>query len=576
MTRGVIQLVIGLGFAIQAGISVPVEGAGPGFLVVAGVAWLTQWGLLWLAYRAFLARPWWRAHPVVSALVILVIVVLAAIVSIVALPAWSDTTGWTILWRWSITLVVTALLVSLGDYRDDLVRERRLQEQLRESREQAAGLVEAERRSIVERLLDMLQQAFDATSMDAAGSERLQHFAREQVRPLSHELAEAMPPLSRSAPVPDARSSWREVLSDVTSRPLIRPWAMSIVVTLLYILTTVQLTTAATPASPPEGSANGTGVGVSVDLTTFLPAMAALLLVFILTLAVSWAAVRVTTPLLPRLSLGMRAMLAVLTVLAVALVVTLAVYGVLTLTGARPVASRTLGDQAWVVASVVVIASAIVVTRSIASLLRQSSQRLRELNEELEWETTRLNNALSQERQFFATQLHGPIQSAAAAAALRLHHTDATTDALQQVESDLRSAVEALGEGPPQSRDIESELADLAAMWAGVCEVHVTVPDSVIDAVNADWIAVGTVRDLLVDAVANAAMHGHAAHVWITGDWSAAGEIEFTIVDDGSAGLGEDRGLGTALLDAACVRWSREAVDGGVRLNAVTAVPVGS
>lgn len=576
MTRVVIQLVIGLGFAIQAGISVPVEGAGPGFLVVAGLAWLTQWGLLWLAYRGFLARAWWRVHPRISALVILVIVILAAIVSILVLPAWSDTTGWTILWRWSITLVVTALMVSLGDYRDDLVRERRMQEELSAAREQAAGLVEAERRGIVERLLAMLQQAFDATSMDSAGSERLQHFAREQVRPLSHELAEAMPPLARSAPVPDVRFSWREVLSDVTSRPLIRPWPMTIVVTLLYILTTVQLTTPSAPASPPEGSAAGTGVGVSVDLTTFLPAIAALLLVFFLTLAVTWGAVRITTPLLPRLGLGMRATLTVVTVLAVAFAITLVVYAVLALTGVRPVASRTLDEQAWVIVSIVVIACVVVVTRSMASLLRQSSQRLRELNEELEWQTTRLNNALNQERQFFATQLHGPIQSAAAAAALRLHHTDASGEALRQVESDLRSAVEALGEGPPQARSIESELADLAAMWAGVCEVSVAIPDSVIDAVNADWIAVGTVRDILVDAVANAAMHGHAAHVWISGDWSAAGEIEFTIVDDGTAGLGEERGLGTALLDAACVRWSREAVDGGVRLNAVTAVPVGA
>ena len=146
----------------------------------------------------------------------------------------------------------------------------------------------------------------------------------------------------------------------------------------------------------------------------------------------------------------------------------------------------------------------------------------------------------------------------------------------EALEAGRLAPVEALGEGPPQARSIESELADLAAMWAGVCEVSVAIPDSVTDAVNADWIAVGTVRDILVDAVANAAMHGHAAHVWISGDWSAAGEIEFTIVDDGTAGLGEERGLGTALLDAACVRWSREAVDGGVRLNAVTAVPVGA
>jgi MFS family permease len=567
------QVVIGIGFALQAAIAVPTVGAGPGFLVVAGAAWLAQWAMTWAAYRAFLARPWWRRHAFGTSLVLLVVITIAAVVSSLAFAGLSSTDGWTALWRWLITLLATALLVTLADYRDDMLRERRVQEELREARQQAASVVRLAREEIVERLLGMLREAFDATSPTTSASDRLERFAREQVRPLSHELAEAMPPLARRDPGADVRSSWREVLSDVTSRPLIRPWAMTIVVTLLYVFTTVEVTSASAPASPPEGSVDGSGVGVSVDLTTLLPSLLALSLVFVMTLAVSWAAVRITTPLLPRLGLGMRVLLAILTVLAVAFAVTLVVYGTLTATGVRPAASRTLAEQTWVVFSLVAIAFIIVITRSITSLLRQSTQRLRDLTDELEWETTRLHNAVSQERQFFATQLHGPIQSAAAAAALRLHDSDASAEALHRVESDLRSAVEALGHGPPKSRDLPTEVGDLMTTWSGVCEVTADLPDAVVAAVNSDWICVGTVRDLLIEAVANAAMHGRATTVRIEAACEIDGEAAFTITDDGTTAPGEERGLGSSLLDMTCVRWSRTRQEQGVRLDAVVAVP---
>jgi hypothetical protein len=81
------------------------------------------------------------------------------------------------------------------------------------------------------------------------------------------------------------------------------------------------------------------------------------------------------------------------------------------------------------------------------------------------------------------------------------------------------------------------------------------------------------VVDLLVDAVANAAMHGRAKNVWISAEWTADDEVGITVANDGSTELGEGRGLGSALLDESCVKWSRGIVDGAVVLSFTIAIP---
>ena len=569
MTQWPIQLVIGAGFLVDAALPVAVAGVSPGFLATSVVAWLLQWGITWLSYRAFLSRSWWRRHVRTSAGVILLITAFVAVVTALVLSPWPGTDGWTVLWRFGIILLVTALMTSVSDYRAEISHERDVQTSLRRTRAEGIALVGQLRDGVVNQLLGMLTESFDETSPDEAGARRMQRFAREQVRPLSHELAEAMPPLGRAVPQPSQRYSWREALADVTSAPLVRPLPMAIAVTILFIFATVETTTAEAPVA----DVGGDGLTVSVDVSTLVSGLAALVVVFVATWFAAYVAARVTAPILPRLDLGARVALAVATVVGIGLLVVAVVHAVALLTSSDGDPAAGLFSRLWVSLPIVAVAFAIVVSRSIAGLLRDSGRRVRDLTSELEWENTRIANALHQERQFFATQLHGPIQSAAAAAALRLESTEASPEALEQVRADLMAAIRDVGQGPPDRRDMREELDKLTRIWTGVCEVQVDIPDSVIAALDDDWVASGTVLDLLVDAVANAVMHGSAAHVQIAAVRSAEAEVEVTVINDGSADLGGERGLGSALLDSTCVRWSRGQVDGRVRLDAVVAVP---
>ena len=304
-----------------------------------------------------------------------------------------------------------------------------------------------------------------------------------------------------------------------------------------------------------------------------LEALASLGMVFFTTLCVAWLVVRLVTPVLPRLSLGSRVLLALGSILLVAVSVVLVVQLVDVALPLSDDSSGSLNRRLWLALPIVAIAFLIVITRSISELLRDSTRRMRLLTDQLEWETTRLDNAISQERQFFATQLHGPIQSAAAAAALRWESGAPSIETLDRVRRDLEETVQALGDGPPQHRNVRAEIRNLTDTWEGVCQIRVSMPDSVIIALDRDWVAAGTVLNFVTEAVANAAMHGRASHVEIDVLPQPPDEITITVVNDGHLELGEGRGLGSAMLDATCVRWSRQVLEGCVVLRAVIAVP---
>lgn len=545
-------------------------------VLVAPIAWALQWGATWLAQRLFLRRVWWRRHGFWSAVVVLLIISVIAVVTTAVFGSDSATDGWTVLWRWGVTVLATSVAVLSMDYRRDVEVERELADRLTQARLSGIEKVVTQRGEVVSRMLAMLQEAVESvSSASTQASQVITSFAREQVRPLSHELMRSLPVVDKPRARDAARVSWREGLARITAVPLIRPTLMAVAVTLLSIFATVETTSATSPA-PGRDSMSGDGVTVSIDLATFAVTLFFLALVFATTWVVSWLLRRATARVLPRLSLGRRVILVLLTPLAIAVALAVVIQIAYVVPGFSEDLSPNLVERLWLTAPIVIVAFLILISRVLSEAITTTRRRLQRATADLTWENTRVRNALDQERQFFATQLHGPIQSAAAAAALRLESLDDGSDAsrvLNDVESDLTSAIHALADGPPGRRELRTEIDNLIGTWAGVCEVHVDVPESVVAAFDTDWVACGTVVDLLVDAVANAAMHGRAKNVWISATWLTDDEVGITVANDGSTEIGEGRGLGSALLDESCVRWSREIIAGAVVLSLSIAIP---
>jgi len=145
--------------------------------------------------------------------------------------------------------------------------------------------------------------------------------------------------------------------------------------------------------------------------------------------------------------------------------------------------------------------------------------------------------------------------------------------ALGDVRVEFTRVTERLITGPDTPIDLAQSIDDRRRTWAGVCEITVAVDDDVMDTLNSDWISAGIVNDILVEACANAAIHGKAAHVFIDVDWCADEEIMITATNDGSTDDDGAPGMGSGLFDQVAITWSREVVPGGLRLTVQLAVP---
>jgi hypothetical protein len=178
------------------------------------IAFLGQWGVMWLAKIVALKRSWPRRHPMFATLVTFFVILIVGAIASSALAA--PHTGATPLWRFALTLVVASVFVLLSDYRADVDRERVAQLALRDARDAGAAALTQQREDIVGRLVRMFDDALvQAPAAGSQGAIRVRELAREHIRPLSHDLMTSMPPSvepRRSTPSPP---TWRQILDDL-------------------------------------------------------------------------------------------------------------------------------------------------------------------------------------------------------------------------------------------------------------------------------------------------------------------------------------------------------------------------
>ena len=537
------------------------------------VAWGLQWVAMWLVNTMFLARRWSRRHPLVGASTLFLIIVVAA--GLIAALFNESADGYTVLWRFVLSLVVAALWLRFVEYRATSEAEATVQQALTEARDYGSIVLQREREQVVTGLIDSLHDTLARPVNSGFGaSTQLRQFARDRVRPLSHELMESLPPTVQMRATKAQSVTVRQVLERVTSVSLMPPLLTAIVVTFAFIWRTVAVN------SEPELQPATSGIEVTVDLRSLLWSFAGLAVVFLVAFGSAWLVRRVSEPLLPRLGLWRRLALAV----AGLIVIALAIEAAIQLAYLTPIGGATLRsgfiDRFVLAIPIVAIAFLVVASRALSQLIVATREHQAQLTADLAWEVARVNETLHQERRFFAMQTHGPLQSAAAAAAARLEslpESASVEQAWSAVYRDLEGAIRELVSGPSQARDVAEEISGLAAAWRGVCEIEVDLALEVLTVLDSDWIAAASVAEVVTEAIGNAAMHGSATHIHIRIECSVPDVVEIEVINNGDA-LPEEPvgGLGTSVFEDLCIEWGRMNTDDGVRVWAQIPVAVGA
>jgi signal transduction histidine kinase len=540
-------------------------------------AQVSVFALLALARLAYLRRPYPSHHAWVMASTI----VFASLVGVIfaQLLLAEGNTVVTADGAFARMLVIPAaglLSISLIDYRNNVRDLRSTALQLQATRDAGLESLSAAREEIVQRVRVSLEGAVADLRRDdrsqVAGE--LASLAQETVRPLSHELAHNTPDFT-PASVPTPRVRWSVVLSDVAAKPLIVPWLMAFAVALMSI----RFTFAESDEGQSTAESQLGAVTISLNLESFASSFAFLGLIFVSMWVLSAVAVRVTRPILPRVSGGKRWLTIAASVIAIGIGLQMILILVPVLPGPLSSIQTDPVGRFWAFAPVVVIALVFAIARTVSFARTSLTDELQAVNDELAWEVARIRLDLWAQQRRFAQSIHGPLQAAITASALLLTESSAATrtDAIDAAHNRIKSALDRLIDHHDSIISWETGVLEIERTWEGVCEVTVNVDSEAAGVLeNDDTCRQATVM-VIGESIANAAIHGTATrtHVHVNVDRSRF--IRLTIQDNGTGiDTAANSGLGSAILDDACGEWEVTNTEDGARLSALVAFAAAS
>ena len=191
---------------------------------------------------------------------------------------------------------------------------------------------------------------------------------------------------------------------------------------------------------------------------------------------------------------------------------------------------------------------------------RETTERLKDVNRQLEVISSRLSQELWLNRKRMAALLHGPIQAALYASAMGMAQTNnPTPDYLTKVQKDIETALEQLNNpNRLESETLLSVLNQIKELWAGSVEVEIEIPTELELAITNEPLTCEATIELARELVTNSIKHGQASRVKVTINQIDPTRFSVEVTDNGKAPLeGATPGYGTKVLNELSLNWER-------------------
>jgi hypothetical protein len=513
---------------------------------------LAIWAVLLTGKAILLRNTAVRPRPFTTLALFAIAGVTRGVVIGICLSAWGgdDSAKWAYrslagLFTISTALILTSLAVNAARQHDDRVRALIASTRaLEEARARMTVSIEALNEEAIARTQRELLQEFTLLDPNrpAEAVRMLERMASEMVRPLSHELASSIPAWSPAPPqLLSPGIDWTLVFDLASSGRPLRPLATTVTFTIMSFIFTF--------ASFPPGE---------------------VLLLMLDALVVTLILLTAGNALLARILSGRP-----LQVRVIAVTVTCLCAGAVIGLIAHEIAGGSVASK-WALFGapfgLCTVAWLVSIKQAVDRQRQGDEERLATTEASLRWQVARVGQVQWQQNRSLSRALHGPIQGAITAAAVRLDEAvrtgaDAPTR-IAQTRDQLGAAVSILGRQPAVTPGIDDSLEILIGTWEGVCTIATTMDTEATAALDKDELCRSCLRDVLTDAISNGVRHGDASIV----------DISISLVDDevlvrvhnnGAAPeSGVIAGMGTRILEECSTRWSSEATDDGYLLTA--------
>ena len=196
---------------------------------------------------------------------------------------------------------------------------------------------------------------------------------------------------------------------------------------------------------------------------------------------------------------------------------------------------------------------------------RYASQKFaRDVNEQLELLNSQVRRELWLNRRRIATVLHGPVQAALYASAMRLAQaTRPSKKLIQSVNEDLAEALEVLKFESLEKTDLRDVLTQIVDVWSGTCEIYPVISKSVYQAIKKKPLLGEAVAEILREAISNAIKHGESTEIEVDAKISH-NLIVLSILNNGRAPVNRaGNGFGSKLYAELTHTWSLDRVEDG-------------
>ena len=191
---------------------------------------------------------------------------------------------------------------------------------------------------------------------------------------------------------------------------------------------------------------------------------------------------------------------------------------------------------------------------------RETTERLEDVNKQLEVISSRLSQELWLNRKRMAALLHGPVQAALYASAMGMAQTkNPSPEYLARVQKDIESSLEQLNNpNRLESETLLSVLNQVKDLWSGSVEINIDIQNDLEAAITKEPLTCDSTIEVTRELVTNSIKHGQANQVQVRISEIDSSRFSVEVIDNGQA-LDEAAtpGYGTKVLNELSLNWER-------------------
>jgi signal transduction histidine kinase len=186
------------------------------------------------------------------------------------------------------------------------------------------------------------------------------------------------------------------------------------------------------------------------------------------------------------------------------------------------------------------------------------------VNKELEILNASLRQELWLNRRRTAAVLHGPVQAALYAAAMKLAQDSAPTPKLiEEVSVDIEQALDKLNNPSNlEGEQISDVLEQIVEVWSDAAKITISLPADLEKDISGKPLASEALIEVSREFINNAIKHGRAKNITLNLRRLDGYRFAVEVVDDGiGVPPGDQPGFGSKLLSELSLDWNQSRID---------------